>query len=73
MWSLRYMVELAFGLSRYCTSTFSITTNIVLSLFCNRVTVEWLERRSIDTPSSLQVDKDSSLCHANVCEAQYGC
>jgi hypothetical protein len=27
----------------------------VLSLFCNRVTVEWLERRSIDPPSSLQV------------------
>ena len=28
---------------------------ILCSLFCNRVTVEWLERRSIDPPSSLQV------------------
>ena len=41
--------------SRYCTSTIYIITNTVLSHFWNRVTVEWLERRSIDPPSSLQV------------------
>ena len=59
--NIQYVVFEVYGrvsvwaISVRCTSTISITTNTVLSLFCNRVTVEWLERRSIDPPSSLQV------------------
>ena len=62
MWSLRYMVGLVFGLSRYAVLLPFPSLRVLCPLFYNRVTVEWLERRSIDPPSSLQVSS-SLLCN----------